>query len=287
MQWTPSNPAEGGAQSLTVRRVRAGAISAAVDRVAQEVPVALEFNGVSQAVMLATPLDLADFALGFSLSEGLIEGRHELHDFEEEAGPLGITLRLQVSSAAFARLKDRRRSMAGRTGCGLCGTESLEHVARPLTPLHGQPVHRGDAISHAMGQLSGLQPLQQMTGAVHAAAWCSAGGTVQCLREDVGRHNALDKLIGALATARVDASTGFIVVTSRASFEMVHKAVTARVPLLAAVSAPTALAVATAEAAGLTLVGFARQHDLVVYANPQHLALDIAPSSTPETAHAR
>jgi len=274
-----------GAQRLPVRGVRAGAAFELHDWVADEVPVALEFNGISHAVMLATPLDLEDFALGFSLSEGLLDSADELFDVEETASELGITLHLRVAGTAFARLKDRRRSMSGRTGCGLCGTESLSQVHRQLPPLPtppDAPLLQRQAISRAMAQFQALQTLQQATGAVHAAAWCSATGEVQWLREDVGRHNALDKLIGALARAGVDASTGFIAVTSRASFEMVQKAVSARVPLLAAVSAPTSLAVKTAARAHLTLVGFAREQDLVVYAHPDRLALD----GLPEGQHA-
>ncbi len=200
---------------------------------------------------------------------------------------LGITVRLQVSSAAFTRLKQRRRTIAGRTGCGLCGTESLAHVSREL-PVLGDaavPLER-QAIAHAMSQFQSLQTLQQATGAVHAAAWCSAAGEVMWLREDVGRHNALDKLIGALASNDIDASSGFIAVTSRASFEMVQKTAMAGVPLLAAVSAPTSFAVATAERARLTLVGFARQDDLAVYSHPERVTtagLDF--TSTGSRAH--
>jgi FdhD protein len=227
--------------------------------------------------MLATPLDLEDFAFGFSLSEGLLQSAAELYGIEESHSELGITLHLRVAGAAFARLKDRRRSMSGRTGCGLCGTESLAQVMRTLPPLPVGAMFERQAISRAMAQFRALQTLQQVTGAVHAAAWCSVNGDVEWLREDVGRHNALDKLIGALVRAGVDAASGFIAVTSRASFEMVQKTVSARVPLLAAVSAPTSLAVRSAATAGLTLVGFARQQDLVVYAHPDRLALDGSP----------
>jgi len=262
-----------GARLLPVHGVRGGEAYAVQDWVAEEVPVALEFNGISHAVMLATPLDLEDFALGFSLSEGILDHAHELYAVETGESELGITVRLQVSSAAFARLKQRRRTIAGRTGCGLCGTESLAHVSRelPLLADPAGPLER-QAIARAMLQVQSLQTLQQATGAVHAAAWCSADGEVQWLREDVGRHNALDKLIGALANNDVDASGGFIAVTSRASFEMVQKTAMAGVPLLAAVSAPTSFAVATAERARLTLVGFARKDDLAVYSHPGRLA---------------
>lgn len=262
-----------GAQLLPVRGVRGGRPFDVQDWVAEEVPVALEYNGISHAVMLATPLDLEDFALGFSLSEGILEAAHELYSVEAEPSALGVTVHLQVSSAAFARLKLRRRSMAGRTGCGLCGTESLTQVSRELPVLRSDSAAQFDreAIGRAMSQLPSQQTLQEATGAVHAAAWCSADGEVMWLREDVGRHNALDKLVGALAANDVDASTGFIAVTSRASFEMVQKAAMAGAPLLAAVSAPTSFAVATAQRAGLTLVGFVRQQDLGVYSHPQRL----------------
>jgi len=279
----PSAEAEAfceGARALPVSGVRAGQPFAMPDWVAEEVPVALEYNGISHAVMLATPLDLEDFALGFSLSEGILGDTNELYAVDEEASELGITLHLQVAQSAFARLKERRRSMAGRTGCGLCGTESLAQVTRELPVLaHAGPWHR-QAIARAMSQLCSLQTLQQATGAVHAAAWCSAQGDVRWLREDVGRHNALDKLVGALAANEVDASTGFIAVTSRASFEMVQKTAMAGVSLLAAVSAPTTLAVTTAERACMTLVGFARQQNLVVYSRPERLALDATAAAT-------
>ena len=261
-----------GALLLPVRGVRGGAAYAVQDWVAEEVPVALEFNGISHAVMLATPLDLEDFALGFSLSEGILDHAHELYAVETASSELGITVRLQVSSGAFHRLKQRRRTIAGRTGCGLCGTESLAHVSRELPVLGNSAALDRQAIARAMSQFQSLQTLQQATGAVHAAAWCSAEGEVMWLREDVGRHNALDKLIGALASNHVDASSGFIAVTSRASFEMVQKTAMAGVPLLAAVSAPTSFAVATAERARLTLVGFARKDDLAVYCHPERVA---------------
>jgi len=278
MKRPPLPPADfcEGARALPVRRVRGGHSAELLDWVADEVPVALEYNGVSHAVMLATPLDLEDFALGFSLSEGILQGPDELYGVEEVPGPQGITLKLEIASAAFARLKERRRSLAGRTGCGLCGTESLAHVARdlPALPANEGQVLRREAIAHAMSQFCEQQTLQQATGAVHAAAWCSADGELRWLREDVGRHNALDKLIGALARMGVEASEGFIAVTSRASFEMVQKTAMAGVPLLAAVSAPTSFAVATATQAGMTLVGFARGQDLVVYCHPERLDLD-------------
>ncbi|MDP9892550.1 FdhD protein [Variovorax boronicumulans] len=278
-----------GALLLPVHGVRGGEAYAVQDWVAEEVPVALEFNGISHAVMLATPLDLEDFALGFSLSEGILDAAHELYSVDIAPSDLGITVRLQVSSAAFNRLKQRRRTIAGRTGCGLCGTESLAHVSRELPVLGDAAVAlERQAIARAMSQFQSLQTLQQATGAVHAAAWCSAEGEVMWLREDVGRHNALDKLIGALASNDIDASAGFIAVTSRASFEMVQKTAMAGVPLLAAVSAPTSFAVATAERARLTLVGFARKDDLAVYSHPERVTTagrELTSTSTGRRAH--
>ena len=268
------------AQKQPVSGFRQGRCFEGDDWVADEVPVALEFNGISHAVMLATPLDLDEFAVGFALSEGIITTQNELYGVDEVASELGITLKLHIASAAFERLKSRRRTLAGRTGCGLCGTESLHHVARDLPALPGtpdQPTISRLAVVQAMSSLGALQILHRATGAVHAAAWCSLQGNVQCLREDVGRHNALDKLIGALASSKTDPSTGFIAVTSRASFEMVQKTASAGVPLLTAVSAPTLLAIKTAQRLRMTLVGFARQQDMVVFSHPERLDMAEAP----------
>ena len=258
---------DAGAQRLDVRVRRDGAVTESQDWLADEVPVALIFNGISHAVMLATPLDLEDFALGFGLTEGLLERADELYGVEVQPDPAGVRVEMDVSSACFARLKVRRRSMAGRTGCGLCGTESLDQVEPPLpllvpcaTPLSPP------AIAAALRALPAHQALQQRTGATHAAAWCSPDGQVRLVREDVGRHNALDKLVGAMVEAGVDARDGFCCITSRASVEMVRKAVTAGITALVAVSAPTSRAVATARRAGLALAGFARRDDLVLYA---------------------
>ncbi len=278
-----------GARELPVRGWRAGVPFAAQDWVAEEVPVALEFNGVSHAVMLASPLDLEDFALGFALSEGILSSAAELYDVENTSSPQGITLHLRVATSAFEKLKDRRRSMTGRTGCGLCGIDSLQQVMRSVPQVTQTSVVTPAAIAKAMAQMAARQQLQQATGAVHAAAWSTAEGDVRWLREDVGRHNALDKLVGALARHEVVAAEGFVTITSRASFEMVHKAAAAGVPLLAAVSAPTTLAVDTALRLGVGLVGFARQRDLVIYVQPRHWRFDDSTTREPimEAAHAR
>ena len=265
-----------GASQARVTTHRAGHTERATDWLADEVPVALVFNGISHAVMLATPADLDDFALGFGLTEGLLADASELHDVEIQQTKLGIELRMDVAGACEFRLKERRRNLTGRTGCGLCGTESLEHVQRVLpVPVVGE--HRthvtAGAVARALRSLREAQSLQQSTGAAHAAAWCNSDGDALLLREDIGRHNALDKLAGAMSRAQTDASHGFVCVTSRASFEMVQKTAMTGASMLVAVSAPTALAVQTAVAAGLALAGFARREDFVAYTSPERFGL--------------
>jgi FdhD protein len=256
------------AQRVDVRVRRHGNVTDGEDWIADEVPVALIFNGISHAVMLATPHDLEDFALGFGLTEGILGDPADLYGVEVAADPAGVRVELEVSSACFARLKTRRRTLSGKTGCGLCGTESLEQVEPPLAPLAPctTPLQPG-AIAAALRAMPAHQLLQRRTGATHAAAWCSPDGHVQLVREDVGRHNALDKLIGAMTAAGIDARAGFCCITSRASVEMVRKAVAAGITALIAVSAPTARAVRTAREAGLALAGFARGDELVLYAD--------------------
>jgi FdhD protein len=256
------------AQRVAVRVRRRGEVTEAEDWIADEVPVALVFNGISHAVMLATPHDLEDFALGFGLTEGILADASDLYGVELAADPAGVRVELEVSSACFARLKTRRRTLSGKTGCGLCGTESLDQVEPPLAPLVpcATPLDPA-AIAAALRALPARQLLQQRTGATHAAGWCSMEGHVELVREDVGRHNALDKLIGAMVASRRDPRDGFCCITSRASVEMVRKAVAAGMTALVAVSAPTARAVRTARAAGLALAGFARGDELVVYAD--------------------
>lgn len=274
-----------GARPARVLRWRGGARQATDDWLSEEVPVALEYNGIAHAVMLATPTDLEDFALGFSLSEGLIDSPADLLDCEEEAGESGITLHLTIASRCFVRLKARRRSMTGRTGCGLCGTEQLDQVRRALPTLPAPSVGRvfaAEAIAGAARRLRQAQALNQVTGSAHAAAWCDAQGRIVLLREDVGRHNALDKLAGAMARVQADPRQGFIVVTSRASLEMVQKAVVAGVGLLAAVSAPTQMAVDTSASAGLALVGLVRGDDLVVYTGGESIMLGDEPAASSE-----
>jgi FdhD protein len=261
---------------VEVTRWRKGVVSQATDKVAEEVPIALIYNGVSHVVMLATPQDLEDFALGFSLSEGILHSKSELYDVEIVTQPLGIELRLDVATEAFVKLKERRRNMVGRTGCGLCGAESLEQALRlpAIAPssIHApsEPMINASSIITAFRTLQATQVLQQATGATHACAWVNVDGEVQLLREDVGRHNAMDKLIGALAKMpRQD--NGFVLTSSRASVEMVQKVAIAGFNILAAISAPTGLAVRIAETYGVTLVGFLRDNQFVMYANPHRI----------------
>ncbi len=264
--------APAGVVLADVHALRGGAVAAVPDWLAEEVPVALVANGIGQAVMMASPADLEDFALGFGLTEGWFRAPHELYGVDVQPGCDGIELHLEVASACAVRLRERRRSMAGRTGCGLCGTDSLAQVRQPLPQA---PVVRvaPAALARAQRELRHQQARQQLTGATHAAAFCDREGAVRLLREDVGRHNALDKLVGALVKAGQDPAAGFIAITSRASFEMVQKAALAGAGLLAAVSAPTAWAVDTARRCNLALAGFVRGDDCVAYTFPERFGL--------------
>jgi FdhD protein len=235
------------------------------DQIAEEMPLALIYNGISHAVMLGTPSDLEDFALGFSLSEGLIQQTQDLRDIEIVPTALGIELRLEIGSQAFYGFKTTRRQLAGRTGCGLCGQESLEQAIRPIPKVGNQLRITAQAIECAVSQLPDWQVLHQATGGVHAAAWADTQGNIRYLREDVGRHNALDKLLGALFKHKVDRHNGFLLLTSRASHELVYKAAYAGIELIAAVSAPTSLALKHAQQADLSLVGWVRKAGFTVY----------------------
>ncbi|MCS6764140.1 MAG: formate dehydrogenase accessory sulfurtransferase FdhD [Candidatus Protistobacter heckmanni] len=235
--------------TLEVARWRGGARTRAADQVAEETPVALEYNGISHVVMMASPADLEDFALGFSLTEGILDHAGQLYDCEVESA--GVRVALTVASECFERLKAQRRNLTGRTGCGLCGAETLQQAVR---------------------RMAEMQSLQQSTGATHAAGWLPAQGEVELVREDIGRHNSLDKLIGALARRKADFGAGAMLVTSCASYEIALKTATMGVGLLAAVSAPTSLAIRLAEESGLTLASFARETGLAVYTHPQRLS---------------
>src|SRR5690606_33657947 len=230
------------------------------DRVAGEVPVALVVNGQSHVVMMCTPADLEDFARGFCLSEGIVGQLDEIQALRVQELPDagGLQVELTIPEARAQALQAQARRLQGRTGCGLCGAQSIAAAMRPPRRVPAGVRVGVAALRRALEGLQRQQPLNAATGATHAAAWATPDGLLVAVREDVGRHNALDKLIGHLVASGRDLSRGFAVITSRASYEMVHKAASAGMPMLVAISAPTALAIRVAEEAGLTLVGFAR-----------------------------
>lgn len=273
----PPVPPVPGSRATPVSGLRDGQPFERSDWVAEEVPVALEYNGIAHAVMLATPSDLEDFALGFSFTEGIVDDAAQIFDCEQSESAQGYTLSLRIASACLDRLKQRRRSLAGRTGCGLCGTESLDHAVRRPPHLAGGRPFRHAAVVRALGEMRTRQRLLGVTGATHAAAWCTAAGEIAWIREDVGRHNALDKLVGALLRAQARADQGFVLISSRASYEMVQKTAMVGVRVLAAVSGVTALAVEVAADAGLALLGFARGDDVSIYSHAERIILSRNP----------
>ncbi len=260
---------------VDVERWQKGTTSTTKDYVAAEVPVALEYNGISHAVMMASPCDLEDFAVGFSITEGIVADPGEVYEVDvsevSEVEP-GIHVSMRIAAERFAGLKERRRNLTGRTGCGLCGTESLLEVCRPLQPVSSPFKVSGEALHKALANVCEHQYLQGVTGATHAALWLDADGKIVCAREDVGRHNALDKLIGALARKGADFAAGAVIITSRASYEMVQKTASVGIGIVAAVSAPTSLAVKLADSLNVTLVGFLRPGNHVVYSHAQRLS---------------
>lgn len=239
------------------------------DWLAEEVPVALVYNGISHVVMMASPKDLELFALGFSLSEGIIESSQEIYGMDVEKGCNGIEVQIELSSRRFMGLKERRRAMAGRTGCGVCGVEQLNEIGRPVAPLPFTQTFPLSLLDNALRQLNDFQPVGQLTGCTHAAAWINADGAVPGGHEDIGRHVALDKLLGR--RAQEGWREGAAMVSSRASYEMVQKSAMCGVEILFAVSAATTLAVEVAERCNLTLVGFAKPGRATIYTHPQRL----------------
>lgn len=256
------------AKLATCFRLCGGDITPREAVIAAEVPVALVYNGTPHVVMMTTPADIEDFALGFSLSEGLLAAADELRGLEIVEGNSGIEVRMQIAQHRVAGVVDRDRNLTGRTGCGLCGVNTLSQVTRPVARVESDLCVGVDAVHRALADLPLRQAVNRQTGAVHAAAWVNPDGEILLVREDVGRHNALDKLIGALARTQTDAAAGFAVITSRCSFEMVQKAAVFGIAILVAISAPTTLALRVAEEAGVTLVALARADSVNLYANP-------------------
>ena len=231
-----------------------------------EVPVALEFNGLAYAVMMATPADLDDFATGFAIAEGLIAKADQVTDLAIAEVEHGWIVRAALAGVGAEQLGERVRARVAESSCGLCGIDNLEALAKPLplVPPHEQISHQ--AIFAALEALGSRQMLGNRTGAAHAAAWCDEQGEIGCIREDVGRHNALDKLVGAMAREAFSLSAGFVLSTARCSYEIVEKAVRGGASALVTVSLPTSMAVERAKAAGLSLWALAR-HDAVLLVN--------------------
>lgn len=239
------------------------------DWLAEEVPVALVYNGISHVVMMCTPKDLEAFALGFSLSEGIIESPRDIYSIEINQTCNGLEVQIELSSRRFAGLKERRRAMAGRTGCGVCGIEQLADIFRPLPALPFTQTFSLANLDGALGQLKQVQTVGQLTGCTHAASWISPQGELLGGCEDVGRHVALDKLLGV--RSKQDWQQGAVLVSSRASYEMVQKSAMCGVEILFVVSAATSLAVEIAERSNLTLVGFSKPGRATVFTHPQRI----------------
>ena len=250
-----------GLKSVGARRVDAGQTSSFDDQVVEETPVALLYNGHPHAVMMATPCDLEDFALGFALTEGIVANAGEFRLVDCVRTAHGVSLQAAIPQHRFDALAGRSRTLAGRSGCGMCGVETLEAAIRPVRKLDDDTCISAATIGEGLRLIEQAQPLNRISGGVHAAGFVHAHGIL--VREDVGRHNALDKLVGVLASASM--GEGFLVITSRASYEIVHKAAAAGIAVVVAMSAPTDLAIRIAEEAGITLVAFARGQTMTVY----------------------
>jgi formate dehydrogenase family accessory protein fdhD len=246
------------------------------DTLAKEVPVALVYNDIAHTVMMCSPRDLEDFAMGFSLTEGIIDKPADIYGIDIEEVCNGMEARIELATRCFVALKDHRRTLTGRTGCGICGAEQIQQVYKNVAKLDRTLTFNIRQFDTCLQQLYEAQELGKQTGSTHAAAFFSAEGKLLAIREDVGRHVALDKLLGWHAKA--DKPQGFIVVTSRASYEMVQKTVSCGIEMLIAISAATDLAVQMAEQYNLTLVGFAREGRATIYSGKERLLTPL-PSS--------
>ena len=244
------------------------------DFLAEEVPVALVYNGISHVVMMASPKDLELFAIGFSLSEGIIAHPQEIYGMDVVQACNGLEVQIELSSRRFMGLKERRRALAGRTGCGVCGVEQLNDIGKPVAPLPFTQTFNLGNLDKALEHLNDVQPIGQLSGCTHAAAWVLPSGEIVGGHEDVGRHVALDKLLGRRAREDAVWQQGAALVSSRASYEMVQKAAMCGVEILFAVSAATTLAVEVAERCNLTLVGFCKPGRATIYTHPQRLLVD-------------
>ncbi len=258
------------AKTVSRHRVDASGIHKELDHVIEERAIAFVYNGISHAVMMATPFDLEDFAIGLSYTEGIVSSPDEILGVDLVDREQGIELEILISSRSFAGLKARRRSFAGRSGCGLCGVESLKEALPEIPQITTQASINTAALRRAKRHLNAHQVIRGVTGSAHAAALCSCEGEIILVREDVGRHNALDKLIGAMLRAN-HSLEGFILMTSRASYELVSKAAVIGVPILACVSAPTSVAIEEAERAGLTLICYLSREDEMVYSGKERI----------------
>lgn len=263
-----------------------GSSVAASRTVPEEVPIAFTYGSTTHAVMMATPADIKDFAIGFSLSEKIIKMPDDIVNMDILDVGEGIDVQMELIEDLQSNFSAKRRAMAGPVGCGLCGIESIDDIMRELPELRGNKLQLShEIISNAVEQLDNKQEIRAETGAVHAAGFISSTGILQVIREDVGRHNALDKLVGALAQDGKDTSNGAIVLTSRVSVDLIQKIAISGTPILIAVSTPTALAIRTAEQAGLTLIALARADGFEIYTHPSRVQLaDIQAESKSDVA---
>ncbi|WOZ77423.1 formate dehydrogenase accessory sulfurtransferase FdhD [Kosakonia sacchari] len=259
-----------GAREVSLWK-RADLQHAVPDMLAEEVPVALVYNGISHVVMMASPKDLELFAIGFSLSEGIIENASDIYAMDVIPSCNGLEVQIELSSRRFMGLKERRRALAGRTGCGVCGVEQLNDIGKPIVPLPFTQTFDLQALDTGLAHLTDFQPVGQLTGCMHAAAWMLPSGELAGGHEDVGRHVALDKLLGHRAREAQAWASGAVLVSSRASYEMVQKSAMCGVEILFAVSAATTLAVEVAQRCNLTLVGFCKPGRATIYTHPQRL----------------